>query len=159
MALKPSQSTEALCIATDLVTAGNGRSVRKDTACRELMLVFYPHKSRKEKYKMKKFNTAYIIVLVVVASIGGVVGKGLVADYYEKANNEIIKKAFIVGCLKNGGNEPYCECSYNTLIEKYTYEGYREMGRVISKNGIDSPEAATYKPVLLKEIPEKCNMQ
>lgn len=72
-------------------------------------------------------NKVKIIGLILLALIAYSLGRVYDQNKILSPKNKTSKDYFMDGCL-DGGSKPYCECTYNYLIDNYGVKGLTELG-------------------------------
>ena len=82
---------------------------------------------------MKKIK--WILVLMVVFIIGVLIGTPSKIEPEPPVPSEL-KEFFIEGCMDEGANYTYCNCTYSKIINDYGEEALIEMSLQIEGDGL-----------------------
>ena len=78
----------------------------------------------------------------------------------EESAREANRKAFIAGCSAQGQTEAYCQCGWERIIDKYTYDGFNEVKMKIADIGVEEmnndPDLRQFSHFMTEEIPKLC---
>ncbi len=78
----------------------------------------------------------------------------------EDSIREANRKAFMSGCTAQNQTESYCQCGWEKIIDKYTYEGFNDLKSKVDDvglEGLDSdPKLKSFVGFMTEEIPKLC---
>lgn len=78
----------------------------------------------------------------------------------EESVREANRKAFMSGCTAQNQTEAYCQCGWEKIIEKYSYEGFNELKSKLDETGTEGltsdPELKSFASFMTVEIPKLC---
>lgn len=94
-----------------------------------------------------------VITLVIAGALGSTIGKEVGTKVYNKLFHEesrpkvisktgltqALKEGHIKGCVNSGGNETYCECTFEQIKDKISLAEYKKLADEYKVNQVLSP--------------------
>lgn len=106
--------------------------------------------------KKSLLGIPFFIVVVVIASFFGTIGKELASNTQSTDSNVSMEKnktAFVSGCEKTGGNNETCSCVFEAIVDKFGFETYQKNNHIYLTEEVVDFEYIEY---IFKTAPKMC---